>query len=113
MRQSFRNSFVFVSLLLLPAQGAAQVPACSGIFTRFSWRAVPALPNYIQFKSQVLDAKPHYATLWDVFGKNLWQQAVSGQDFEVPLTGFAPGIYLLRVATERAWVTKKLAVVAQ
>lgn len=71
------------------------------------------LPNpareraWVQVESGIV---PRRAALWDVLGKNVWQQAVSEQGFEVPLGHLAPGVYLLRVETDRGWGMKKLVV---
>jgi len=78
---------------------------------QFSLTVLPN-PAHERARVQVLGSMPRHAALWDVLGKNVWQQAVSGQGFEVPLEGLAPGVYLLRVETERGWAAKKLVVAA-
>ncbi len=70
------------------------------------------LPNPARERAwvQVLGAEPRRAVLWGVLGKKVWQQEVSGQGFEVPLSHLPPGVYLLRVETEQGWAVKKLVV---
>lgn len=74
--------------------------------------SLTVLPNPARERArvQVLGSMPRRAVLWDVLGKNLWQQTRPGLTFEVPLEGLAPGVYLLRVETERGWAVKKLVV---
>lgn len=55
-------------------------------------------------------AKAQDAMLLDVFGKLVWQKAVSGTGFTIDAEPLPAGIYLLQVQTDRGAVTRKMVV---
>jgi len=67
-------------------------------------------PSRTQSLVRVDNAQLNGAVLYDVFGKAIWQKALTGNVFEIETELLPTGVYLLQLKTDKGSVTRKLVV---
>ena len=73
-------------------------------------QSVKVYPNPTQGRLTIEAENIHQVSIYNLIGEKLLEDVINGGVVEVDLVGFSKGLYLIRVATEKGILTKKVTV---